>query len=134
MSQLQLFPMSVGSHLSGTSQQLSTWHSLRNQLFLVSIKSFFQNQNILENIVPTPLQQVMQLSVRNLQEVSDNWIKFPCKVTSQSSDYQCHLDKSSLSYSLLHNRITHMKFVTKYSSHYEVFILCEHTLITPSGI
>ena len=80
--------------------------------FLVSIKSFFPTENILENIVPTSLQQVLHLSAWNLQKVSENWIKSPCQVTIQSSDYHCQLHQNSLSYTLLHNKIAPMKFVT----------------------
>ena len=66
--------------------------------------------------------QILQLSVRNLQKAPENWMKTPCNITIQSLDYQCH--QNLLSYLLLHN----MKFVTKRSSHYEVFTLCEHAL------
>ena len=75
INQLQLFAMSVVCHC----------------VFLVSIKSFFPTENIPENIVLRPLLQILQLSVRNLQKVSENWSRTPCKVTIQSSDYQCHL-------------------------------------------
>ena len=81
-----------------------------------------------KTIVATPLQQVLQTSVWNQQKVSENWIKTRCKVTIQSLDYQCHLHQNSLSYLLLPNRITHMKFVTKNSGHYEVFIPCKHAM------
>ena len=40
ISQLQLFPMSVVSHLSRTSHSLSTWHLLRNH-WLFGLKQVF---------------------------------------------------------------------------------------------
>ena len=72
---------SVVSNLSETSQLLSDWHAPSNQLFLVSIKSFFQTENILETIVSAPLQRILQPCARNLQMVSEKWIQTSCKVT-----------------------------------------------------
>ena len=43
MSWLQLFPMSIVSYLSGTSQSLSTWHSPHNQLLFGLYQVFLSN-------------------------------------------------------------------------------------------
>ncbi len=88
----------------------------------------FAGRTFWKNIVPKSRRQVLQLSIRNLQKESKNWIKTSCRVTIQSSGYQCLLHQNSLSYSLLHNGIALMKFVPKCSSHYEAFILCVHAI------
>ena len=115
--------------VSGTSQPLSTCHLPCNQLFLSLCKSFSHTEDIRKEHCPNTSaadpSAICKKSAKELRKLD--------KDSLQSNNPVLGLSMSTLSERtdlLWTNRITQTKFVTKCSSHYEVFIPRAHAIMT----